>query len=65
MILAVTQPVPDAAPTWVSPVLEHAFFDIRDLMDVLRPHAETDLFLQLQTALDAIENADCELEKSQ
>lgn len=65
MNLAFAAPIPDEAPTWTSPALEAAFFQVRDLMDAIRPHPETDLHLHLTAALDAIENADCELEKHQ
>lgn len=62
-----SMPATAAAPVieWKSPALEAGFFALQDLMDALNPHSETDLFLHLQTALDAIEAADCELEKFQ
>lgn len=48
-------------PGWADDRLRQAYALIDDVMD--RLNSEDDVFQLLKTALEAVENADCELEK--
>ena len=58
-------PVTGHLVEWKSPSLDLAYQAVRDVMDAINPHTETDLRRHMQAALDAIEAADCELEDYQ
>lgn len=58
-------PVTSTVVEWKSPSLDLAYQAVRDVMHAMNPRPATDLYIHMQLALDAIEAADCELEKRQ